>query len=162
MNPATGRCVDINGKIGKQLTQNNKDLKQIEIVFKPELVQYWNSSFNSGRSRSGSQYKYIWENDDIDNFLNWYNYFIDTVTNTFKKNGMEFIAYKKYNAKYLSLKIQCHEYDIYNIKSNFVKPQSPISKAIMFALNPDTSEHFIIRYSDKMFTIDSTIIKFNL
>jgi hypothetical protein len=154
LNPDTGRCVKLNGKIGKKL-QNNIE---IEIVFKPGLVPYWNSSLDSGRSLVYLKHKYVWKDDLIENFLIWYNLFVNKMQILFIKHGMQFLNYKVCN-KYIVLHFRCPQTYYAQIKTLKLMDNVGVNKIIHLALFPDTNEDNVIQYDNTIYMIECVVIK---
>lgn len=154
LNPNTGRCVKANGRIGKTLQSN----VEVEIIFKPGMVQYWNSSLDSGRSQVHLKHKYVWKDNAIESFLSWYNLFVNKMQILFQKHGMQFLNYRISN-KYIVLHFRCPQTYFTEIKTMTLSNGKGINKIIHLALFPDTNEEYIVQYDDTIYMIECMLIK---
>lgn len=105
LNKNTGRCVKIDGKVGKIIS------KIVTIVFEPSLSILANSSFDSGRSKSSTKRKNIWPSIDINRYLKWYSTFNTKIAKLFLKNNMLFVGYGVYKNQYMVLQFRTLDSD---------------------------------------------------
>ncbi len=168
LNPFTGRCVNIDGKIGRQLRQQCPDNKiwnlstqrcvkingrvakaisknkYTHIIFRPVLSLIWNSSYiKSSRSSISYRSDNVWHKSNMTNFCKWYHKFASEVKQKLKEHGIEFVGYRIYNTRSLQLIIKQTDIDIYK------------NSAIKFALGPDVNEENLIVMHDKLYIIEN-------
>lgn len=168
LNPFTGRCVKMDGRIGRQLRQQCPDGKiwnlstqrcvkisgkvaknmlknqYMHIIFKPVLSLIWNSSYiKSSKSSISYRSKHVWHKANITNFCKWYQNFADVVRKKLKQHHIDFVAFRIYNTRSLQLIVKHTDIDVYK------------SSAIKFALGPDVNEDHLIVMQDKLYIVEN-------
>jgi hypothetical protein len=153
LNDQTGRCVKINGKIGKKIS------KIVSIIFEPGLSILVNSSFDSGRSKSSVKRKNIWTQVNIQQYLKWYSTFSSKLSDLFLKNNMQFMGYSPHSSgsqEYLMLKFRAlHAKEIQQalLKSKSTGLKETFT-TVKHALNPDQYEEHVVVYDDVIHLVE--------
>ena len=162
INPETGRCVQADGKIGKRLLNQVNALHKIHIVFIPDLIILYNSSFQSSTSDLT-----LWKNKGICKFLDWYQSLSNIITEKLSKYHIKLVEFALYSKHMLELIIETDLITHSNVKAfekalitdNKESSLRQIVKAVKYALAPDVLEEHIVVYQNQVYLIESIKIR---
>lgn len=160
LNPATGRCVKRDGRIGKMILQLETKallkihiMKDMYVIFEPELTDVWTSSLEHSKSPTKKNYQ-IWNKVGLQQYLKWYKQFESEIKKVFKEYSAEFVSFNVHSKKKLVLNIQVPiDFIIKDVQT------SPLINAVAFTLSPDKYEKHIVKFNDRFYTVHSSSMK---
>jgi hypothetical protein len=160
INPVSKRCVKADGRIGKKVLGT-----ELSIIFRPELYEIWNSSFedNSVGSSIGN---YIWKSLHTQNYVQWYNQFLDAIQKRLKNTDIYVCAFSSYRNK-VQFKLVGKSLKNINIDrlqkiidnklskgSVLTDIEKKLENAISYAFAPDTHEDHFVLHNHTLYSVE--------
>lgn len=160
INPLSKRCVKVDGRIGKKILKGSG----LTIIFQPELYEIWNSYFED-KSIGSSIGDYIWKDLHIDNYVEWYNQFVNNIQNKLKNTDIYVCGFYSYRNK-IQLKLigkPLKHIDADKLKKIVDKKlpkgtvlndiEQKLKNVISYVFAPDSNDDYFIIYQHKLYSI---------
>jgi hypothetical protein len=160
VNPVSKRCVKADGRIGKKVLGT-----EVKIIFRPEIYEIWSSHFedNSVGSSIGN---YIWKSLDTQNYVEWYNQFLDAIQKRLKNTDIYVSAFSRYRNR-VQFKLIGKSLKNINIErlhkiidnklpkgSLLSDLEKKLENAISYAFAPDSHEDHFIIHNHTLYSIE--------